>query len=666
MPKAAPLEDALAKKGGLTLSQLVDYDDRLTDALVDRVYYWTTIRKLRPGFHASRGVREEDVCRILQDHVVLEKDPGTAVQKLLELPALKRYLQSLKTKDEKEHFQRHLNKYVRIYMPDCPYEVCTTNRYTVTSHEASTIARKEIKKGEVIKYMTGIQVAMTKKEEQELDLKNRDFSIVMSSRKKVPSLFLGPARFANHDCNANARLSTTGAHGMQVVSVRSIQVGEEITVTYGDDYFGEDNCECLCATCETLRRNGWSRKRKRQQEEAEEASSDSPLPEGAATPDSYSLRRKRKFMFDAETHSPIPTSSESSSPAPNKGKRLSQEKVISTPGEPFDSPNKESTTKAAPEVLGPHPCWRPPRLNKFPRVKPAIIPCTTTASPKSDSATNADPETLGPHPCWRSPKIRKPPVTYSKLHRQRDLLSASSADDRSISPASSLLGNSQASTISTDATSVSDTADAIKPEPTSDAESTLTSLSSNCAFDDTQQRIVRKRKRGQAPTRQSLRNKSSFPAFPSIESSASLSDSDSDSSDDETGSNDGEEKTLRRKPGDYTLTALLLPTIYSRWVECRNCDDVFVQHDAYLTRANCPRCERHSKLYGYAWPKTDKEGRNDSEERVLDHREVHRFIDNEDEKREKKGRNKGVIAELKRERSRGGSRSGSRGRSVGT
>lgn len=37
MIKAAPLEDALAKKGGLTLGQLVDYDDRLTDALVDRV-----------------------------------------------------------------------------------------------------------------------------------------------------------------------------------------------------------------------------------------------------------------------------------------------------------------------------------------------------------------------------------------------------------------------------------------------------------------------------------------------------------------------------------------------------------------------------------------------------------------------------------------------------
>jgi len=37
MSKQDVLGDALAKKGGLTLSQLVDYDDRLTDSLVDRV-----------------------------------------------------------------------------------------------------------------------------------------------------------------------------------------------------------------------------------------------------------------------------------------------------------------------------------------------------------------------------------------------------------------------------------------------------------------------------------------------------------------------------------------------------------------------------------------------------------------------------------------------------
>ena len=38
MPRgAAELEEALNKKGGLTLSQLANYDDLITDALVDRV-----------------------------------------------------------------------------------------------------------------------------------------------------------------------------------------------------------------------------------------------------------------------------------------------------------------------------------------------------------------------------------------------------------------------------------------------------------------------------------------------------------------------------------------------------------------------------------------------------------------------------------------------------
>jgi histone-lysine N-methyltransferase SUV420H len=36
-PKAVDLEEALRKKGGLTLSQLANYDDLLTDTLVDRV-----------------------------------------------------------------------------------------------------------------------------------------------------------------------------------------------------------------------------------------------------------------------------------------------------------------------------------------------------------------------------------------------------------------------------------------------------------------------------------------------------------------------------------------------------------------------------------------------------------------------------------------------------
>lgn len=87
-----------------------------------------------------------------------------------------------------------------------------------------------------------------------------------------------------------------------------------------------------------------------------------------------------------------------------------------------------------------------------------------------------------------------------------------------------------------------------------------------------------------------------------------------------------------RVPGDYILNATLLAVNASAWINCKICEEPFVQGDAYFTRSSCPRCERHSKLYGYMWPKTEPEGEDDEEERVLDHRTIHRFLDPHEEK----------------------------------
>lgn len=165
--------------------------------------------------------------------MIIEKNPAQAEAQLLALQGLKKFSENLKSEKEKNDFRQHLRRYINIYLPDCAFEVSTTNRYTVVTHEAAVTARRLIKKGEVIKYLCGIQVLMTPEEEEFIQHSRRDFSIVISSRNKQASLFLGPARFANHDCGANAELITRPNHGMAVKALRDIEVGEEITVTYG-------------------------------------------------------------------------------------------------------------------------------------------------------------------------------------------------------------------------------------------------------------------------------------------------------------------------------------------------------------------------------------------------------------------------------------------------
>jgi len=54
MPRhAADLEEALKKKGGLTLSQLANYDDLITDALVDRVCISSARKRATAGTNSA-------------------------------------------------------------------------------------------------------------------------------------------------------------------------------------------------------------------------------------------------------------------------------------------------------------------------------------------------------------------------------------------------------------------------------------------------------------------------------------------------------------------------------------------------------------------------------------------------------------------------------------
>ncbi|KAI9826376.1 MAG: Histone-lysine N-methyltransferase set9 [Thelocarpon impressellum] len=645
-PRAKPTTPG--KKEPLTLAQLASYDDVCTDALVDRVYFWTTIRKNRSKYFASRGMRDEDVASIIRDSVVVSKDTAAAETRLLQLTGLRKFVDRLRTAKEKEDFRRHLRKYVGIYLPECPFEVSTTNRYTVVSHEAAVTARRAIKKGETVRHLSGIQVSLSREEELDLDLRRRDFSIVMSSRKKSASIFLGPARFANHDCDANARLVTTGVNGMEVVAVREIEVGDEITVTYGDDYFGADNCECLCRSCEMLARNGWAPKDSDAVATRPETLLVSTEPQADGP---YSFRRKRKYVLDRESSTPSATPELKLTPALKKRRvgraaldeaspedsRTPAVKAHETAFERSTDPDYEAQEAGAERL-------------KSPDVEATEIELKTPSS--ADAA--AELEDIG---VARDEPGAEPPIARSRDAQDGEesrqgqtsdeplpLLTPKEEDmesDRptsaaavtlveeikteqpsidSTSPYSSTFEELQKSTPSTKASSVFDEAILEKPAtlqitaaagPASgDSESELSELS-DAELDEENMTIITR------PRRRRRRKNQPVPV-PDLDPNLHVPST--------------------RVPGDYVLTPTLLVESYSAWIICTICASAFVQPDAYFTRAACPRCERHSKLYGYAWPKTERVGKGDKEERVLDHRTVHRFIRPEEERDVKKSK----------------------------
>ncbi|KAF5871225.1 putative histone-lysine n-methyltransferase set9 protein [Botrytis fragariae] len=764
-----PPKSNATKKERLTLAQLWSYDDILTDALVDQVYYWTNIRKNRIAYHSSRGIREEDVTKILQNSVIIEKNTAKAEAELLALPGLKKFQQSLNSEKEKEDFRRHLKKYINIYLPDCPFEVSSTNRYTVVTHEAAVVARREIRKGEVVKYLSGIQVVMTPEEEEHINLLRRDFSIVMSSRNKSASLFLGPARFANHDCGANARLMTSGTAGMEIIAVRDIEIGEEITVTYGESYFGEDNCECLCKTCEDNRENGWAQDDDNNESIPKLSIEQEPLPPEVP---GYSLRRRRRLTSTvsesrSESMTPDvnlrpqvrkmpPKSGRSASSAQNrrspalgspplasnqpvsKVDQVDEDNLLSPTGSSKRRriPSEEDCSPSTPKRRRPSQKIERSPLGVLNGVNGSELP----SSPESDILQQTllvewdQPVTPGmPSPIIDPGRSR--PLRSSTLKRKRDseeptvspsdttkrlksqfsvkveeftptsfygnndhaILPSSASESRRASFTSSPSGEG---TGETDATSV-------------DEEETIVVLNEKPVSVDSKPRRQGYVKRGnhggrrrgplwekekreragqtkvitpseiqnakKAPTEAVLvspNTSKSHPALQDDADSSALSDLGSDMEIDDstmTISKKLPQPKIRRRrkgvvvpstidkdhapnvriPGDYVLTHALLAEPASAWINCKICEEPFVQKDAYFTRSSCPRCERHSKLYGYMWPKTDKEGKHDEEERVLDHRTVHRFIKSSEEKdiRRKSGRGSTGSREVTKEAS---------------
>lgn len=691
-----PSASSSAKKHTLTLAQLSSYDDMLTDALVDRAWYWTTIPKNRSTYHPSRGVKEDEISKLIQTHLVVTPNVDLAEEKLLATDGLRRFYNALKTPQEKADFKQHLRRYMQIYLPDCPFEVSSTNRYTVTTHEASIVARRPIKRNETVKYLSGIQVVITPEEEDVLSSRKKDFSIVVSSRSRMASLFMGPARFANHDCGANAKLVITGQAGIDIVAVRRIEVGEEITVTYGENYFGENNCECLCQTCENNLVNGWKQP-------------DGVVPVKKSIEDDllalqgYNTRGRHRYGR-GDSSSRTPSVNPDLRPKVRKGK-LKQlrtaDRASTTESSLTGGPETTSRRKRGRESLATPPVT-PAKKHKTTQYEIRPVPSLAADRSASSDAESGgllsrsdssngeavltdvttpedttDPADVPSEPVQIAqaignlkeeqdagdlisgglrevapfvepasaqrpsvPLLRTPqPVPKARGLSIHDILNtpsevatpdAQTSIDRfaaafesqsSTRPA----GSSGARQVETQQPAAVE--EPVSPSPiiTQDPEDAVDSVETSANADTPAKRGRGRPRKHPKPDASPAQEKSV------VVSPAAAPEDDQDDEDEHHSPASASRPVTYREPGDYQLTPRLLAEPDMAWVRCSNCTTAFVQQNAYYTRSSCPRCERHSKLYGYIWPKTQPEGPWDKEERVLDHRTVHRFLATSDE-----------------------------------
>ncbi|KAI9061659.1 hypothetical protein FKP32DRAFT_1594172 [Trametes sanguinea] len=249
-------------------------DDFLSHLLVEKLGTGDVplvVHKMDPSRRLPKTDAEQ-LLQIVRRLVAAKGPPQTAIRQavddLLSLTAVRYYIRSY-TQKQINAFATHASRYFELYLPSGSIEIAHTSRYShrTGKSELCILATRPLAPGTVISELKGSMADLTEEEDKELKGTEtgqadgtgirRDFSVIHSKQLKKNHLFLGPARFVNHDCDHNVELFREGRY-ITFRVIKHIGVGEEVTAHYGDGYFGRNNRHCLCETCERNGRGGYA------------------------------------------------------------------------------------------------------------------------------------------------------------------------------------------------------------------------------------------------------------------------------------------------------------------------------------------------------------------------------------------------------------------------
>ena len=150
----------------------------------------------------------------------------------------------------KKWLTNHMEMYLKCLSSDSKVKIVKCTRYSSDNYlGVGVIAKSNITKNEIVLHVNGMYKKISKAEEKILEDQKADFSVMYSSRKKSPVIFLGTAALINHSCEPNCAYKSLSPSQIAIIALRDVAEQEELFCYYGSDYFGINNRECECDVC---------------------------------------------------------------------------------------------------------------------------------------------------------------------------------------------------------------------------------------------------------------------------------------------------------------------------------------------------------------------------------------------------------------------------------